>query len=259
VDSPGSWDVTTDLEATGADQSGQDLGEDPGAWDPGDDPGDFDYGGTDPGCQKDCTNKQCGSDGCGGSCGKCAVNSSCVINQQCQCLPTCGQSSCGDDGCGGTCGVCAADRPCTDETIRKCSSIGPVTRTTNIDCTDEAQALGANNGDTLNNNSDVLDIYPAECGSMNTPGPERVFKFVADQSGTVTFTLAGHPAYLDIYLLGAASGTASCTQYSHDSIQFQAAQGATYWIVVDASQNNSQLGPTLAIDCSWYPPPASDP
>jgi hypothetical protein len=219
--------------------------EDPGEFDPGEwDPGAEDPGTSDPGCVPNCVNKECGTNGCGGSCGTCVLPRSCIA-QKCVCQPQCNGKTCGDDGCGGVCGTCPNGGPCT--TDGKCESRGPCTKLNSLACADGS--VSAYNGSS---NSDVLDAWPSSCGSALTPGPEKVFRFQADQSGSVTFTLTGQPTWMDLYLIeGATCGTAGCTAHSHDTITLDAVQGTVYWIAVDATVNDTRW-PTLAIDCSWY-------
>jgi len=252
---PGAWDL-------GGDPGIEDPGyEDPGTWDPGWDPGVEDPGTTDPGCTATCGTKECGTV-CGKSCGACVQKHgagwACVAFQcQSTCTPDCTLSTCGDDKCGGTCGTepCPADRPCTINTNgNRCASVGPCKKTTTLACADLSVSAGNGTG-----NSDVLDIWSEACGSTQADGPEKVFRFAADGTGSVTLTLTGQPSWLDLYLIeGGTCGTTGCTQRSHDSITFDAVSGTTYWIVADATVNNSTMA-SLAIDCSWYVPPAADP
>lgn len=238
-------DTATDPGKDAKDTGSRDT-EDPGGEDPGEfDPGDGDPGSSDPGCIPNCTGKECGNDGCGGSCGNCP-NGSCIA-QECVCIPNCAGKDCGDNGCGGNCGPCTGGQ-CS--TLGKCETAGTgvCTKTTTIACKD--QSASAYNGSS---NSDVLDTWPSACGSAVTPGPEKVFAFYADQSGSVTFTLTGQQSWLDLYLIeGSTCGTVGCTQASHDTVTLTAVQGTVYWIAVDATKNDAQFGPQLAIDCSWY-------
>jgi len=252
-------DPGKDAKDTGVRDPGEDPGDDPGVDDPGFDPGDFDPGAedpgsSDPGCTTTCESKGwvCGTV-CGKSCGpECKTKGtawSCVAGQ-CQCTAACGSRNCGDDGCGGSCGTCPGGAACLAS--GKCESTGPCTKTNSITCAN--QSADAYNG-SPGSESNVLDSWPAACDSAKTPGPEKVFAFYADQSGTVTFTLTGQQSWLDLYLIeGGTCGTAGCTQHSHDTVSLNAVQGTIYWVVVDASVVDARTGPSLAIDCSWYTP-----
>lgn len=246
ADDPGIPDPGTDDPGT------EDPGEDPGIFDPGFDPGTLDPGTSDPGCKPDCSARECGDDRCGGSCGTCVAPESCFAFQ-CVCQPLCGQRVCGDNQCGGSCGTCPGDAPCTSE--GRCESKGPCTTTKTLLCEDLSVSASNNNG------SDVLDVYPAACGGARTPGPEKVFRFVADGTGPVVFTLSSQPGWANLYLIKGETSctpnwsTDACTAWSHDTITLEAENGTTYWIVVDATENNSNAWMTLAIDCEWYVPP----
>ena len=250
-------DPGKDAKDSGVKDPGEDPGDDPGVDDPGGDPGDFDPGAedpgsSDPGCTATCDGKECGT-ACGKSCGNCETTHGtgwyCLVGE-CKCDPKCTLKTCGDDGCGGSCGTCPGGVACNSGGT--CDTTGPCKRTTSITC--QNQSADAYNGSTANNGN-VLNVWPSTCDSAKTPGPEKVFAFYADQSGTVTFTLTGQQSWLDLYLIeGSTCDTSGCTQHSHNTVTLNAVQGTIYWIAVDASIVNAQFGPSLAIDGSWYTP-----
>jgi hypothetical protein len=250
-------DTATDPGKDAKDTGSRDTTEDPGGEDPGEfDPGDGDPGSTDPGCTPNCTGKECGTDGCGGQCGNCTTihgtGWSCVAAECINtCVPSCAAGTCGNDGCGGTCDNCPADRPCTVEFQVHCALTGPCARSGVIACKDLSVDAGTS---ATSSNSDKLDIYPAACQSARTPGPERAYKFIPDQSGSVTFTLSGQKTWIGLYFLeGTTCSADACIASSPTSITHDVVQGTTYWIVIDDTKNDPPTAaPSLAIDCSWY-------
>lgn len=211
--------------------------------------------GMDLPCVPNCAGKVCGSNGCGGSCGTCKANEVCQ-GGACLCVPNCTGRDCGSDGCGGACQPgCAAGVPCLD--TGKCAQSGPcpnVEKT--LQCTGEGSSSSANNG--WHPNSDVLDLY--SCDSALAHGPEKVYRLVPDQSGTIVLTLQGSvlpdpPAFLNLYLLadeGEGCTSRSCVAFDHREVSADVEAGRTYWVVVDAVQNNSAFY-YLTMSCSWVP------
>jgi len=204
-------------------------------------------------CLPSCSGKECGPDGCGGSCGTCPSGQPC-INGKCQCIPNCTDKECGPDGCGGECKPgCAPGYPCLDN--GKCAKDGPCSRIGSIACEDPPI-----DSSTATQNSDVLDLY--SCDENIAEGPEKVYKFVADQDGTVTFTLTpGLPIsakeFLRLYVLEEKDGLCSsrnCIDKDPNTVTISVTQGKSYYVVVDAIRNNT-AGYTLEIVCSWYVPP----
>ena len=204
---------------------------DPGVEDPGvEDPGAEDPGATADACTGTCGGKECGKI-CGVLCGLCTElhgagwQCSYAPDYTCICTPQCSGRTCGDDGCGGSCGTCTGGAEC-DTTSGTCMTRGPCQDVKGITCQDLSKTVNTNNGGIS------LDLWPAACGGMKTLYPERVFRFVADQSGEVTIAFSDPPDGLDLYLLeGTACNTDACTQRSHDSITFQAVSGSTYHFV----------------------------
>jgi hypothetical protein len=214
----------------------------------------YDLAPSDRECVPSCEGKECGPDGCGGSCGKCAGGQPC-INGRCQCIPACSGKECGDDGCGGQCKPgCAPNVPCLDN--GKCAKDGPCSRIGSIKCED----VGIS-GSTATQNSDVLDLY--SCDDKVAEGPEKVYKFVADQDGNVTFTLTpllpiNAKDFLRLYVLediGGLCSSKNCISKDPSTVSMSVTQGKTYYVVVDAIQNNTATY-DLEINCSWYVPPA---
>ncbi len=211
-------------------------------------------------CVPDCSGRVCGSDGCGGSCGTCKANEVCQ-GGACLCVPNCTGRDCGPDGCGGTCKPgCATGVPCLD--TGKCAQSGPCTKVEKtLQCTGEDSSSSANNG--WPPNSDVLDQY--SCDPALAHGPEKVYPFVPDQSGAITVTLQGAfsadpPAFLNLYLLaeeGEGCTSRSCIAVDHREVSADVEAGRTYWVVVDAVQNNT-ASYDLTMSCSWVPA-TSDP
>jgi len=205
-------------------------------------------------CVPSCEAKECGPDGCGGSCGKCPGGQPC-INGRCQCIPACSGKECGDDGCGGQCKPgCAPNVPCLND--GKCAKDGPCSRIGSIKCED----VGIS-GSTATQNSDVLDLY--SCDDKVAEGPEKVYKFVALQDGNVTFTLTpllpiNAKDFLRLYVLediGGLCSSKNCIAKDTSTVTMSVMQGKTYYVVVDAIQNNT-ASYNLEINCSWYVPPA---
>ncbi len=211
--------------------------------------------GVDLPCVPDCAGKVCGPNGCGGSCGTCQANEVCQ-GGACLCVPNCASRECGPDGCGGTCKPgCAAGVPCLD--TGKCAQSGPCTKTDKtLQCAGEDSSSSANNG--WPPNSDVLDQY--SCDGALAHGPEKVYRFVPDQSGTLVITLQGSippdpPDFLNLYLLadeGTGCTSRSCIAFDHREIAAPVEAGRTYWVVVDAVQNNTAFY-SLTMKCSWVP------
>lgn len=238
---------------------GDDPGDDPGGDDPGlpPDPGPDPTG--DPGCVPKCDGKECGSNGCGGTCGSCPNGLTCS-NFQCICVPQCSNKECGDNGCGGSCEVVKCAEGCTPPPSPgsggvpqyKCMTTGPCKQADYIECED--LSIGGDIG--MPTNSDTLDVY--SCSPAPAHGPEKAYRFKPDQSGRVTFTLKDpQRTFMNIYLIRQSGGTCTskeCIAWSHTSIADDVVAGETYWIVVDATENNSGSF-TLKIDCSWYVPP----
>lgn len=213
-------------------------------------------------CVPNCTGRVCGPDGCGGSCGSCKANEVCQAGA-CLCVPNCSGRECGPDGCGGTCKPgCAAGVPCLD--TGKCAKSGPCESkdfNKSLKCTGEDSYSSNNNG--FKPNSDVLDLY--SCDTTLAHGPEKVYRFVPDQSGDIEITLQGAilpepPAFLNLYLLldqGDGCTSRSCVAFGHREISFAVEAGRTYYVVVDAVQNNT-ASYYLTLSCSWAPA-TSDP
>lgn len=234
-DDPGALDGPQHDEA-----AGEDLGSSPS------DPG------PEPSCLPNCTGKVCGSDGCGGSCGSCKANEVCQ-GGACLCIPDCSGRECGTDGCGGSCAPgCAEGVHCLDN--GKCAKSGPCSKHETLSCTGETSSSSNNNG--WPPNSDVLDQY--SCDSNLAHGPEKVYRFVPDQSGKVTWTLQGPfspdpPSFLNLYLLadqGNGCTSRSCIAFDHRTLSVQVEAGRTYYVVVDAVLNNS-ASYYLTTTCSW--------
>jgi hypothetical protein len=202
-------------------------------------------------CAPSCAGKACGSNGCGGSCGSCGAGKEC-IDFQCKCLPSCGGKSCGDDGCGGSCGACPDG--CTPPppagsggaSEYKCMVWGDCTQAGAITCADEPRSSDVG----MPNNSDKVDLYACRPGKA-VNGPEKAYRFDADGDGEVAFTLEPGKDYLDVYVLeGTSCNGHACKVWGHGKVLWPVVKGKTYWVVVDASVNNSGSF-TLSIDCPW--------
>lgn len=215
------------------------------------DSGGTDPGAIDPGCIRQCVGRECGPDGCAGFCGSCTSPSVCNFSEgKCICVPECGSRVCGDNGCGGSCGSCPDGLAC-DEGSGKCGTSGPCPSVSASDqkytCDLNPVVFSSRNGQSPNGSSVVF--YGGSCQRYAT-GAEKVYRFIAPQSGPVTITMNGSggasplPAELDVYLLeGATCSGANCLMWSHDGFTFDAVQGTTYWLVVDA---------TATVDLQYY-------
>lgn len=205
-------------------------------------------------CIPSCANKECGNDGCGGLCGTCPANHICQSGK-CICVPSCSGKECGEDGCGGQCPPgCKEDLPCLEG--GRCAKLGPCSKHYTLTCSGETSSHSVNNG--FKPNSDVLDLY--SCDAQIAHGPENVFQFVPDQSGEVTFSLEGPvlpepPAFLNLYLLedkGDGCYSSNCVAFGHKAITFHVLAGHTYYLVVDAVQNNTATY-YISVSCPWSP------
>lgn len=268
-------DSAADPWADGGADAGPDLtGDDGPVPDPGEDPGapEVDFGADpagEPGCVPNCTGKVCGSNGCGGSCGTCPDGFTCT-GGDCICIPDCGGGfkECGPDGCGGECGVVPCPEGCTPPPSPgsggapefKCMTSGPCKKYADIRCADLTRegTIG------MGGSTDTLDVY--SCAATPAHGPENAYRFVPDdnavpaQGAVVTFTLKDPQRdYFNIYLLREnESGCSSkqCVAWSHTSIEQLVKAGEVWWIVVDATENNSGYY-DLVISCAWEFPPAA--
>lgn len=210
--------------------------------------------GMDSSCVPDCTGRVCGSNGCGGSCGTCKPNEVCQ-GGVCLCVPDCAGRECGPDGCGGTCKPgCPAGVSCLD--TGTCAKSGPCKEYMTLQCTGEVSSSSYNTG--WSPFADTLDQY--SCDSTLAHGPEKVYRFIPDQSGTIVVTLSGSvlpdpPAFLNVYLLangGEGCTSRSCVAWDHREVSAEVEAGRTYWVVVDAVQNNT-ASYYLSLSCSWAP------
>ncbi len=210
--------------------------------------------GVDSSCVPNCTGKVCGSNGCGGSCGTCKPNEVCQ-GGVCLCVPDCAGRECGPDGCGGTCKPgCPAGVSCLE--TGACAKSGPCNEYRTLQCTGEDSSSSYNTG--WSPFADTLDQYA--CDSTLAHGPEKVYRFIPDQSGTIVVTLSGSvlpdpPAFLNVYLLaneGQGCTSRSCVAWDHREVSAEVEAGRTYWVVVDAVQNNT-ASYYLGLSCSWTP------
>lgn len=235
------------------------LPDDPG----GKDPGTIDPGPFDPGCVRKCEGKECGPDGCGGYCGQCVSPKVCSFTEGlCYCIPDCVEKNkqCGDDGCGGSCGECPNGLPC-DAASFKCGTTGPCPKVSSPDpalsCADNV--VSSRIGQEPSDNEVVS--YTGDCNHVAV-GTEKAYRFTPDQSGTITLTLTGSggsapDAALDVHVIeGTTCDGVNCIAWGHESVQFEAVAGTTYWFLIDTTTVSSPLF-TMTMDCSWYVPPAT--
>ena len=204
-------------------------------------------------CVPDCTGRVCGNDGCGGSCGTCHQANQVCQSGQCVCIPNCSGRECGPDGCGGACAPgCAAGVPCLE--TGTCAKSGPCSKHATLECTGEYSTSSNNNG--FPPNSDVLDQY--SCDSTLAHGPEKVYRFVPDQTGQIALVLQGAilpdpPDFLNLYLLvdnGVGCTSASCIAFGHKELVGTVEAKRTYYVVVDAVSNKT-ASYYLTLSCSW--------
>lgn len=207
---------------------------------------------VDTDCVPNCAGKACGPDGCGGSCGSCKPNEVCQQGS-CICIPNCANRECGPDGCGGTCAPgCPAGIMCVELT-GKCAKTGPCSAKVSVACEGDYAIYSDNTG--WQPNSDILDQY--SCTDVLAHGPEKVFSFVAPQSGLVSWKLSGvlPSGFLRLFLLeDSAQGctSASCVAWGEKVVSWNVEAQKKYFIVVDAVQNNTASF-TLTTECSWVP------
>lgn len=234
------------------------------ATDPGDAPDSAtdtaDDAATDPGttkpdvCIPQCAGRNCGSDGCGGYCGSCEGSDIC-IDGNCVCIPDCNDKQCGDDECGGSCGTCPDGLDC-DETSFQCATTGPCPTSSSLTftCPSEDSNRWASRTGQLPNGNKVV-FYGGAC-QRYAVGPEKALRYVAPETGQVTLTMSGSggaalPATLDAYVVqGSTCDGANCIAWGHDSVQFEAAAGETYWLMVDATISTDELF-QMDFDASW--------
>ena len=101
-------------------------------------------------------------------------------------------------------------------------------------------ALACGDSDAYNNggpgSTDLLDDYPA-CINWNEAGPEYTYTFSTPANSTVTAGITtANGNDLDLFILedlGTGCDPATCFAYGGDTVQFNAAAGTTYYIVVD--------------------------
>ncbi|MFH2007326.1 MAG: hypothetical protein ABI333_12115 [bacterium] len=174
------------------------------------------------------------------------------------CDVDCDDSDCAaDPACGGLAEICDngidddsdGDVDCADADCAGHASCPTCTPQTTISCGD---TLG---GDT---SSGLPNITAYGCGAYNDSGPEAYFVFSHTSGGAVTIDLVGTGgADLELLLVGASGGDCdyqnSCLEYSQQSggteqIQFTAAAGSSYFIIVDGYSNAA--GPfNLTVTC----------
>jgi len=109
----------------------------------------------------------------------------------------------------------------------------------------------------------MADDVPSEKIDVNNAGPERLHQFTIAQQSTVTVTLSGLSANVDLemFLLNSCSKN-NCIAKStngvgqNEVITMQLNAG-TYYVSVDGFRNNAGAY-TLTVDCGNQPNPASD-
>jgi hypothetical protein len=82
--------------------------------------------------------------------------------------------------------------------------------------------------------TDTVDAY--SCSSWDESGPEYVYSFVPNVSGSATASLSNMSADLDVFVLDGAGGACdpdSCITYGNDFATFNIVAGHTYYIAVD--------------------------
>jgi hypothetical protein len=70
--------------------------------------------------------------------------------------------------------------------------------------------------------------------------------------------LSLQPSFLDLYVVrddGAGCSPQTCLATDHDKVTLPVEAGKTYWLVVDATKNDTGFY-SLELHCSWYVPPA---
>jgi hypothetical protein len=142
-----------------------------------------------------------------------------------------GSEDCADSDCQGT-QACPADGRCV-----------PRPQWWSLGCDQEAFGATSQWGAT-----DVLDGY--DCTDWDASGPEVVYTFVPEISGTATVDLS-HPAGmdLDVYILQGDCASDACLAAGGTSVTFDALKDKTYYIVVDGA--NGDAGSfTLTTSCS---------
>jgi hypothetical protein len=178
------------------------------------------------------------------------------MSGQCLCVPACSGKACGNDGCGGTClpGCSEAEQCSTDGS--RCWKSGPCENTQVFKCSD----ISKSSTTQFSQIGNTLTLYSQECSTVPVVGQEKVYKFVADGTGTVTMTIAGTTGdgslrdFLALYLIeGPTCNAAFCTQKTRTSLSFQAVQGETFWFAVDADKQDTG-GFVLSMNCPWYIP-----
>jgi hypothetical protein len=95
--------------------------------------------------------------------------------------------------------------------------------------------------------TDVLDGY--DCTDWDASGPEVVYTFVPEASGSVTVDLS-HSAGtdLDVYILQGHCTSDACIAAGNDSVTFDVIQDKTYYIVVDGANGDAGIF-TLTTTC----------
>ncbi len=111
-------------------------------------------------------------------------------------------------------------------------------------------------GDTVTEDSSLgyeaqLDGY--DCNVGNYDAPEVIFEWTASQTGLATWGLENAvPTEVnhDVFVLDGAWGlvTAQCMEWGHNSVDFDAVAGQTYYLVVDGYDNDAGLF-TANLEC----------
>lgn len=70
------------------------------------------------------------------------------------------------------------------------------------------------------------------CVNWNESGPEKVHKITTNATGTITATLSGMTADLDVFILNSCNNN-SCVAYGNITATYTSAPAGTYYIVVD--------------------------
>ena len=143
-----------------------------------------------------------------------------------------------------------------------CSNPAPTTLTCGTPYTSTTSGY-TNNVSIYKQTASMPDDVPNERFDVNNAGPERLHRFVVAQAATVTVTLSGLSATvdLDMFLLNSCNKN-NCIAKSTNAaganeVITMALNAGTYYVSVDGFRNNAGAY-TLTVDCGTPVNPASD-